>query len=107
MNPLRELPDRTGEIADLGNIAAEFAGVASGFGIFGVSKYAAVPLTAFAVWVLIVYGSYLRWTGDRDFARRLLPAAEAALRWIDEYGDRDGDGFVEYETRSPGGMLTL
>jgi Mn2+/Fe2+ NRAMP family transporter len=46
------------EIADLGNIGAEFAGVASGFGILGVSKYAAVPLTAFAVWVLIVYGSY-------------------------------------------------
>ena len=39
-----------------------------------------------------------------DFAKRLLPNAEAALRWIDEYGDRDGDGFVEYETRSPGGI---
>ncbi|MBI3649080.1 MAG: amylo-alpha-1,6-glucosidase [Actinobacteria bacterium] len=55
-------------------------------------------------WFLIVFGSYLRWTGDLAFARELLPAAEAALRWIDEYGDRDGDGFVEYETRSPGGI---
>jgi len=45
-------------LADLGNIAAEFAGVASGFGIFGVSKYAVVPLAAFLVWAVIVYGSY-------------------------------------------------
>ncbi len=55
-------------------------------------------------WFLILYGAHLRWTGDVDFARSLLPNAEAALRWIDEYGDRDDDGFVEYQTRSPGGM---
>ncbi len=45
-------------LADLGNIAAEFAGVASGFAIFGVSKYLCVPLAAFAVWAIIVYGTY-------------------------------------------------
>ncbi len=55
-------------------------------------------------WFLILYGSHLRWTGDLDLARELLPNAEAALKWIDERGDRDGDGFVEYETRSPGGI---
>jgi glycogen debranching enzyme len=55
-------------------------------------------------WFLILYGAHLRWTGDLDFARALLPNAEAALRWIDEYGDRDDDGFVEYQTRSPGGI---
>ncbi len=55
-------------------------------------------------WFLILYGSHVRWTGDLDFARKLLPNAEAALRWIDEYGDADGDGFVEYETRSPRGV---
>ena len=55
-------------------------------------------------WFLILYGAHLRWTGDLEFARALLPNAEAALRWIDEYGDRDGDGFVEYQTRSPGGI---
>jgi glycogen debranching enzyme len=55
-------------------------------------------------WFLILYGAHLRWTGDVEFARALLPHAEAALRWIDEYGDRDGDGFVEYQTRSPGGI---
>lgn len=45
-------------LADLGNIAAEFAGVASGLGLFGVSKYVSVPVAALLVWALIVYGSY-------------------------------------------------
>ena len=45
-------------LADLGNIVAEFAGIASGMGIFGVSKYIAVPLGAALVWVLVVRGSY-------------------------------------------------
>jgi glycogen debranching enzyme len=53
---------------------------------------------------LIVYGQHLRWTGDVDFARKLLPAAEEALNWIDEFGDPDGDGFVEYKTRSARGI---
>jgi Mn2+/Fe2+ NRAMP family transporter len=45
-------------LADLGNIFAEFAGIASGMGIFGVSKYVAVPLGAALVWYVIVKGSY-------------------------------------------------
>jgi glycogen debranching enzyme len=55
-------------------------------------------------WFVIVYAQHLRWTGDVAFARDLLPAAEAAMRWIDEYGDLDGDGFVEYLSRSPRGI---
>jgi glycogen debranching enzyme len=55
-------------------------------------------------WFLILLAQYFRWTGDLDLARRLLPNAEAALRWIDEYGDADGDGFVEYRTRSARGI---
>jgi glycogen debranching enzyme len=55
-------------------------------------------------WFLILYAQHFRWTGDLDFAQKLLPAADAALRWIDEYGDMDGDGFVEYLSHSPGGM---
>jgi glycogen debranching enzyme len=55
-------------------------------------------------WFLIVFAQHLRWTGDVDFARRLLPAAEAALGWIDRFGDVDGDGFVEYLCRSTGGI---
>jgi glycogen debranching enzyme len=55
-------------------------------------------------WFLILYAQHLRWTGDVAFAEELLPAAEAALRWIDEDGDLDGDGFVEYLCRSSGGI---
>lgn len=45
-------------IADFGNIIAEFAGLASGMGIFGVSKYIVVPIGAALVWTLIVRGRY-------------------------------------------------
>lgn len=45
-------------LADLGNIAAEFAGIASGLGIFGISKYLTVPIGALLVWALIVFGKY-------------------------------------------------
>ena len=45
-------------LADLGNIAAEFAGIASGMGIFGISKYLTVPVGAAVVWFVIVRGSY-------------------------------------------------
>jgi len=45
-------------LADLGNIAAEFAGLASGLGMFGISKYASVPVGAALVWAVVVRGSY-------------------------------------------------
>jgi Mn2+/Fe2+ NRAMP family transporter len=45
-------------LADMGNIASEFAGLASGVGIFGVTKYISVPLGALLVWGVIVKGSY-------------------------------------------------
>jgi Mn2+/Fe2+ NRAMP family transporter len=45
-------------IADFGNIVAEFAGLASGMGIFGISKYLVVPAGAALVWTVIVRGSY-------------------------------------------------
>src|SRR5512136_1203100 len=43
-------------LADLGNTIAEFAGLASGMAIFGISRYVAVPLGALLVWVLVVKG---------------------------------------------------
>ncbi|HVB33385.1 MAG TPA: Nramp family divalent metal transporter [Patescibacteria group bacterium] len=49
-----------GLLVDLGNTIAEFAGVAAGAGVFGVSKYIAVPLAALLVWVLVVRGTYSR-----------------------------------------------
>ncbi|WP_446217038.1 amylo-alpha-1,6-glucosidase [Micromonospora sp. IBHARD004] len=56
-----------------------------------------------ALW-LILLSEYWRWTRDADLVRRLRGNAEAALRWIDRYGDRDGDGYVEYATRSTQGL---
>ncbi len=51
----------------------------------------------------IVLHSAWRATGDRALLDRHLGTAERCLAWIDEYGDRDGDGFQEYQTRSPVG----
>lgn len=45
-------------IADMGNTVAEFAGWASAMEIFGASKYVSVPIGAFAVWLLVVKGTY-------------------------------------------------
>jgi len=45
-------------LADFGNIMAEFAGLASGMGIFQVSKYIVVPFGAGLVWFVVVRGSY-------------------------------------------------
>ncbi|MEV0430659.1 glycogen debranching N-terminal domain-containing protein [Micromonospora sp. NPDC050495] len=53
---------------------------------------------------LILLSEYWRWTGDDELIRRLRQQALAALHWIDHFGDRDGDGYVEYATRSPEGL---
>jgi glycogen debranching enzyme len=53
---------------------------------------------------LILASEYWRWTGDSDLIRSLRPNIRAALDWIDAYGDRDDDGYVEYQTRSPQGL---
>src|SRR5437868_11052330 len=45
-------------LADFGNIMSEFAGVAAGMGLFGVSKYIAVPVAAGLVWFMVVKNSY-------------------------------------------------
>ncbi len=56
---------------------------------------------------LIVLHTTWRWTGDRSLLEKHLPNAENCLAWIDEYGDRDGDGFQEYQTRSPVGYENM
>lgn len=53
---------------------------------------------------LILLSEYWRWTRDDQTVRLLRDNALAALNWIDRYGDRDGDGYVEYATRSPEGL---
>jgi glycogen debranching enzyme/putative sterol carrier protein len=50
---------------------------------------------------LILLDEYERWSGREDVVRRLEPNARAALDWIDAYGDRDGDGYIEYERGNP------
>ena len=54
---------------------------------------------------LILLGETYDWTGDDALVDRLWPNALAALEWIDRSGDLDGDGFVEYQRRAPGGLL--
>src|SRR5205814_5091584 len=44
-----------------------------------------------------------RCTGDASLIERHIGTAERCLDWIDRSGDRDGDGFQEYETRSKSG----
>ena len=50
-------------------------------------------------------GAYYERTADRAFAELIWPNVKAALAWIDDFGDRDGDGFVEYERRAVGGLI--
>ena len=52
---------------------------------------------------LITLHAAWRATGDRSLLLSTLPVAEKCLEWIDRCGDRDGDGFQEYGTRSPVG----
>jgi glycogen debranching enzyme len=50
---------------------------------------------------VILLDEYERWTGDTELVEELEDNARSALTWIDEHGDLDGDGFVEYRTRNP------
>jgi glycogen debranching enzyme len=54
---------------------------------------------------LILLDEYERWTGERDFVRSLKPAALKALEWVEHHGDPDGDGYLEYQTRSKEGLV--
>jgi glycogen debranching enzyme len=53
---------------------------------------------------LVLLDEYHRWTDDEDLVRRLEPAARAAIAWIEGPGDPDGDGYLEYQTRSSKGL---
>jgi glycogen debranching enzyme len=55
------------------------------------------------LWLMLL-GETHDWTGDDGLVDRLWPNALAALDWIDKWGDRDGDGFVEYERRAESGL---
>lgn len=54
---------------------------------------------------VMLAGAYYERTGDLAFIESLWPNLEAALGWIDDYGDVDHDGFVEYERQNPRGLV--
>jgi len=58
------------------------------------------------LWLITLHAAW-RATGDRDLLTQHLKTAEACLAWIDESGDRDGDGFQEYQTRSTAGYENM
>ena len=80
---------RRGEMAALGEVP---------FGLY----YGSIDATPLFV---MLAGAYYERTGDLAFARSIWPNVERALTWIDRYGDRDQDGFVEYARRSHHGLV--
>jgi glycogen debranching enzyme len=56
---------------------------------------------------LIALHAAWRATGDKALLEKHLETAEGCLSWIDDYGDRDGDGFQEYQTRSSAGYANM
>ena len=79
---------RQGEMARLGEVP---------FGLY----YGSVDATPLFV---MLAGMYYERTGDLETIRAIWPNIQAALRWIDEWGDADGDGFVEYAAKSERGL---
>lgn len=53
---------------------------------------------------LVLLSEYMKWTGDMTLFNELEENVEAALNWIDQYGDRDADGFVEYHQEASKGI---
>jgi glycogen debranching enzyme len=79
---------RHGEMADLGEVPFKH-------------YYGSVDSTPLFV---LLAGRYFDRTGDRETIAQLWPHVEAALKWIDNCGDLDGDGFVEYRQRTEKGL---
>jgi glycogen debranching enzyme len=79
---------RKGELADLGEIP---------FGCY----YGTIDSTPLFV---ALAGAYYQRTGDLAFVRELWPHVERALAWMRDYGDVDGDGFLEYQRKSRDGL---
>ncbi|MEX0778830.1 MAG: amylo-alpha-1,6-glucosidase [Balneolales bacterium] len=80
---------RSGEMADLKEVPYKL-------------YYGTVDATPLFI---ILAGAYYKRTADIKFIKNLWPNIEAALNWIDNYGDSDNDGFVEYHHKSKTGLL--
>jgi glycogen debranching enzyme len=86
-----------------GRIAHEVRlGVSAGLTLGGTAYYGTVDATPLFV---VVLGELSRWGLSEDIVDSLLPHADRALGWIEHFGDRDGDGFVEYMRPNPHGLL--
>jgi glycogen debranching enzyme len=79
---------RSGEMAELGEVP---------FGLY----YGSVDSTPLFV---MLAGLYVERTGDEAALAELWPAIEAALSWMDQFGDLDGDGFIEYQRAAENGL---
>jgi glycogen debranching enzyme len=77
-------------------------GAATGLALGGGQVYYGT-IDATALFVMLL-GELHRWGLSDQTVRRLLPHADAALAWIDDFGDRDGDGYVEYQRSTPSGL---
>jgi glycogen debranching enzyme len=64
-------------------------------------SYGSITTSAFFP---VVLAELWHWTGDRDLVRQHVPTARAGLKWLEDYCDRDEDGFHEYRTRSKDGV---
>jgi len=63
--------------------------------------YASVDATPLFV---MLFAETMKWLDDDELFREILPAAKLALEWMEKHGDLDGDGYIEYLSRSPGGL---
>lgn len=68
----------------------------------GMNYYGTIDATPLFVALL---GEVWRWGATEADVRSLLPAADKALSWMDDYGDRDGDGFLEYQRATDRGLV--
>lgn len=80
---------RDGELAELGEIPFKL-------------YYGSIDSTPLFI---ILAGEYYKRSGDREFIESIWNNIELALSWIDQYGDRDGDGFVKYARESSNGLM--
>jgi glycogen debranching enzyme len=53
---------------------------------------------------LVLLCRFIEWAGALELYSELRPQVEAALQWLEDLGDVDGDGLIEYERRAPGGL---
>ena len=68
----------------------------------GTIYYGSIDATP--LFVMLV-GELHRWGVPFGVLRPLLPAVDAALRWTADIGDRDGDGYIEYQRATPTGLV--